>query len=79
MAVCFHRGRLVQADLAAQFEVSNTPVRVAMRQLSVEGLTGFDTYRGDVACTPTLDEVREVYEIRLLLEPAAMRKAVCKR
>jgi DNA-binding GntR family transcriptional regulator len=50
-----------------------------MRQLSVEGLTGFDTYRGDVACTPTLDEVREVYEIRLLLEPAAMRKAVCKR
>jgi DNA-binding GntR family transcriptional regulator len=70
--------RLVQADLAARFGVSNTPVREAMRQLSVEGLIRFDSYRGAVVRTPTLDEVREVYEIRLLLEPVAMRKAVRK-
>jgi DNA-binding GntR family transcriptional regulator len=68
--------RLVQAELAAQFGVSNTPVREAMRQLSVEGLIQFDSYRGATVRAPTLDEVREVYELRLLLEPVAMRKAV---
>lgn len=68
--------RLVQAELAAEFGVSNTPVREAMRQLAVEGLIKFDSYRGAVVRSPSLDEVREVYEVRLLLEPVAMRKAV---
>lgn len=68
--------RLVQAELAAEFGVSNTPVREAMRQLSAEGLIQFDSYRGAMVRSPTLDEVREVYELRLLLEPVAMRKAV---
>lgn len=68
--------RLVQADLAAKFGVSNTPVREAMRQLATEGLIQFDSFRGAVVHTPTLDEVREVYEARLLLEPVVMRKTV---
>lgn len=68
--------RLVQADLAAKFGVSNTPVREAMRQLATEGLIQLDSFRGAVVHTPTLDEVREVYEARLLLEPVVMRKTV---
>lgn len=68
--------RLVQAELATEFGVSNTPVREAMRQLAAEGLIQFDSFRGAVVRAPSLDEVREVYEIRLLLEPLAMRKAV---
>lgn len=68
--------RLVQAELAAEFGVSNTPVREAMRQLAAEGLIQFDSFRGAIVRAPSLDEVREVYEIRLLLEPLSMRKAV---
>ena len=68
--------RLVQADLAAQLGVSNTPVREAMRQLATEGLIQFDSYRGAVVHTPTMEEVREIYEARLLLEPMVIRKTV---
>ncbi len=70
--------RLVQAELAAQFGVSNTPVREAMRQLATEGMIRFDPYRGAVVHSPDLLEVLEVYEIRLLLEPEAARKAALR-
>jgi DNA-binding GntR family transcriptional regulator len=68
--------RLIQSELAESLGVSTTPVREAMRDLATEGLIDFDRYRGAIVHTPTLDEVRETYEIRLLLEPAAARKAV---
>lgn len=69
---------LVQADLASRFGVSNTPVREAMRQLSSEGLIRSDSYRGAVVISPTREEVCEIYEARLLIEPVVMRKAVEK-
>src|SRR5215471_1729634 len=68
--------RLIQSEMAESLGVSTTPVREAMRDLATEGLIDFDRYRGAIVHTPTLDEVREIYEIRLLLEPAAARKAV---
>ncbi|MGH9106047.1 MAG: GntR family transcriptional regulator [Acidimicrobiales bacterium] len=68
--------RLVVASLAEQLGVSITPVREAMRELATQGLIRFEPYKGAVVCTPTLDEVREVYEARLLIEPVVVRKAV---
>jgi len=68
--------RLVQSGLAAQLGTSNTPVREAMRELATEGLIELDSYRGAVVHSPSAAEILESYELCLLLEPLAMRKAV---
>jgi DNA-binding GntR family transcriptional regulator len=68
--------RLVQTDLASRLGVSITPVREAMRQLATEGLIRFDSYRGTVVLAPSLEEIREVYELLSTLNPLATRKAV---
>jgi DNA-binding GntR family transcriptional regulator len=70
--------RLVQAELAAVLEVSTTPVREALRDLATEGLIRFDPHRGAVVSELSGDELHEIYEIRMLLEPLAIRQAVPK-
>lgn len=67
---------LVLSELSAQLGVSRTPIREAIRDLTAEGLVDFDSYRSSVVHTPTLAEAQEVYELRLLLEPVAVRRAV---
>lgn len=70
--------RLVQADLASMLEVSTTPVREALRDLSSEGLVRFDPHRGAVVQELSGEELREIYMIREILEPVALRMAVPK-
>jgi DNA-binding GntR family transcriptional regulator len=54
---------------------STTPVREAFRQLAAEGLVDLDSHRGVVVHTPTAEEVDEIYELRMTLEPLGIRKA----
>ena len=68
--------RLIQADLAAQLDVSNTPVREALRDLAGEGLVVFDPHRGSRVRSLDLDEVRELYEMRIALEPLMVRRVM---
>lgn len=68
--------RLIQADLASQLEVSITPVREALRDLAGEGLVVFDPHRGSYVRSLDLAEVRELYELRITLEPLMVRRVI---
>ncbi|MFO1284678.1 MAG: GntR family transcriptional regulator [Burkholderiales bacterium] len=66
--------RLQEAALALQLGVSRTPVREALARLASEGLIATD---GRSFTVPVLSEadVDEIYELRGLLEPAALARA----
>ena len=68
--------RLSLAELASTFDVSTTPVREALRELSFEGLVRIDSYRGGVVNEVTKSEIEEIVRIRTVLEPIAAREAV---
>ncbi|HRP96564.1 MAG TPA: GntR family transcriptional regulator [Rhodocyclaceae bacterium] len=64
---------LQEAPLAEQLGVSRTPVRQALTRLAGEGLLVSDG-RSFVVPTLTRTDVDDIYEIRFLIEPAAMRR-----
>ena len=66
--------RLVQTKLAAELDLSTTPLREALRDLAMEGLVVFDPHRGAVVRALDIDEVREIYELRITLEPIMVRR-----
>jgi DNA-binding GntR family transcriptional regulator len=68
--------RLVQSDIAAQLQVSTTPVREALRDLATEGLIKLDAHRGAEVKSLNREEVAEIYRLRRVLEPEAMRLAI---
>jgi DNA-binding GntR family transcriptional regulator len=70
--------RLVQAEVAAMLDVSTTPVREALRDLATEGLVQFDPHRGAIVAELSREDVEDIYQIRSILEPLAMRQAVPK-
>lgn len=70
--------RLVQADLAKELNVSTTPVREALRDLDAEGLIELDAHRGGIVRQLSMEELEEIYGLRILLEVEAMCRA-CER
>ena len=66
----------MEAGLAGAYGVSRTPVRDALSSLARGGLVDLDPARGARVRNFTADEVREMYEMRALLEPFALEKAV---
>ncbi|MEU3183307.1 GntR family transcriptional regulator [Streptomyces sp. NPDC006923] len=67
---------LVEAELAARFGVSKTPVREALKTLAGTGLVVMSQYKGVTVRTVDATMAREVYDVRLLLEPEALRRTV---
>ncbi|WP_028812635.1 GntR family transcriptional regulator [Streptomyces flavidovirens] len=70
---------LVETELAAQFGVSKTPVREALKTLAGTGLVVMNQYKGVTVRTVDATMAREVYDVRLLLEPEALRRTITAR
>lgn len=64
---------LTEAVLAREFGVSTTPIREALQQLVQHGLADRETARGVTVHEITPDEIRDIFELRIMLEPAALR------
>jgi len=69
---------LPQQEIAAQLQVSHIPVREALRQLQSEGLVSYTPNHGATVTAHTPEEIREIYEIRVILETAAIRDAAAR-
>lgn len=67
--------RLQEEPLAAELGVSRTPVREALRKLEVDGLVTYFPHKGSVVSDVSLDEVEDLYRVRLVLEVLISRRA----
>lgn len=68
--------RLVEADLATQFQVSKTPVREALLLLESDGLVKLEPYQGATVTWLSIDEYEELIYMQDALElPALTRVA----
>lgn len=67
--------RLVETELAQKFGVSRTPVREALGELAGVGLVGLKPNCGAIIRKFGPEQVREIYEVRAVLEADATRRA----
>ena len=67
--------RLRQDHIAEEFQTSHVPVREAFRRLEAQGLAISEPRRGVRVASFDLAEVREVAEMRAVLEVLALRHA----
>jgi DNA-binding GntR family transcriptional regulator len=67
--------RVIESEVAARLRMSRTPVREAIRRLAGEGIIEHHPNRGAVVPAWDLAAIREVFDLRELLEVHAMRLA----
>ena len=70
-----HGSELNSVNLAKQLEVSRTPLREALRLLERDGLVHQEGNHKARVAEFSADDIREIYEVRLLLEAASAELA----
>ena len=70
--------KLVEQKIADIFKVSRTIVRQALNQLSRDRLVILEPARGAFVAMPSLEEARQVFDMRQMLE-SAMVSQLCSR
>jgi DNA-binding GntR family transcriptional regulator len=67
---------IVEGNVARQLGVSTTPVREALHRLAKDGLVVLNRYRGARVANMTARDVREIFQLREVLEPLAAELAL---
>jgi DNA-binding GntR family transcriptional regulator len=67
--------RLVEQQLAVEFETSRTPVREALRRLEGDGHIIREPGGGVSPSPPSVKSMRELYEVRVAIEELVARRA----
>jgi DNA-binding GntR family transcriptional regulator len=70
--------KLPEDDLSAQFGMSRTLVREALAQLQSEGLVDAPPRRTATTAKPTLDQARDIFEMRRMLEREVVRLVIAR-
>nr|WP_310331832.1 GntR family transcriptional regulator [Roseateles asaccharophilus] len=65
--------KLAEQKIADIFQVSRTIVRQALNQLSRDHLVVLEQARGAFVAMPSVDEARQVFQVRAMLETALIR------
>lgn len=68
--------RILVNDLAAEWKISATPLREAIQRLAAAGLLSVNPQRGARVAAVSPTEAKELYELRLLLEPRALQSSM---
>ena len=67
-----------EPQLCTQYRLGKAPVRMALTRLAHDGLVRAIPRRGYRVTPVTLKDIQDVFELRLMLEPAAARMAAGK-
>ncbi|WP_428529152.1 GntR family transcriptional regulator [Roseibium sp.] len=67
---------LKQGEIAKRFKVSRIPIRDALQLLAARGLIDLVPNRRARVISLTRDEIREIYDIRILLECNCLAEAI---
>ncbi|QPM90911.1 GntR family transcriptional regulator [Pseudooceanicola algae] len=70
--------RMIEAAIARDLDVSRTPVREALNRLENDGLIQSARPAGYVVIRPSIEDIREIFQIRRALEPVAFASVVAR-
>jgi len=64
------------SKISDEFNISTIPVREAIKKLEAEGLIDFTSHKGAQVKSFNPDKIKEIYEIRAVLEGLAAKSAI---
>ncbi|MFD0668876.1 GntR family transcriptional regulator [Ramlibacter sp. MAHUQ-53] len=70
--------KLAEQQIADLFSVSRTVVRQALNQLSRDRLVTLEPARGAFVSTPSVEEARQVFEVRRMVEGSMVRQLAAR-
>ena len=70
--------KLIESNISADLAISRPPVREALRELSVQGMIVFSPRKGNYVLDMSLEEILEIFDIRISLEVKVLELLVGK-